>query len=794
MPHTSASAYVNLINNEGAMRHYTTAKPTATMFRHRSVQHPVFAQGWYHENMDKGASAYLGESLTYTASRNKDVHCDTLVQFDLPGIGNAQYIDSFAGNQDRWLEVLHPDLQHRYEQVAATQSGSGFTTHSISENLCRLNAGSSANGAIRKESGQPFWCDGVALAAIKSIEYSLGGQRMDRHDKHALYTWHLLNNVNVPYKMLGLAESRDNNDLELKRDSMAFQRKYCPAVFTFCRHPSMAIPLISNIYNNLVINMELEPFTALIRNYSGAGNSAGSSVNSVTTHTDLDASTAVLAPPPHTAALGHTKADVAAAMEALPKTTQFYTFAREKETTLAASRARGRNLYTAQVSGLGSAALSATTVTQAQCPVAMVSRVFFLGPQERYAFASNAHCQVVEACQRVKHSVTNQSSYTFRTDTLQNSCSSIYVCPLYRRQLACNEHFDYGGAIDYIRRCSFPAISTVQFTTGGADLYSAADESFFLHVQPYVHNSNVACSGRRAYPMHFGAKQNGKGPVQFLGGVNLSRSPNSQVTIEFAANLWAKASDETEVADVQLAAGTSTIMEVEFVVWNYKRVFFSLNSHIFACLYGCSWLVSNIKTNFCVCVCMSIYCELCEFLLHSVLCYRGGVGGYVLLLLAICIVQHLHGLCMCIAHLVACLHIACWVGIAGTSSPSPTTRCKEDPDQQSSVLNRHGLYSNIKILYQTTQAFTVPTFYLERWKVIPGHPNHQASTHGRIRGKHKVMKPHVDPIDGYSRLILGGKGVSWMSKRTLCAALFPTSPYGARPQTRTPVSIGSCFS
>ena len=44
------------------------------------------------------------------------------------------------------------------------------------------------------------------MAMIMGVEYQLGGQRMDRHDKHTLYTWHLLNQVNVPYKMLGLAE------------------------------------------------------------------------------------------------------------------------------------------------------------------------------------------------------------------------------------------------------------------------------------------------------------------------------------------------------------------------------------------------------------------------------------------------------------------------------------------------------------------------------------------------------------------------------------------------------------
>lgn len=596
--HTNANAYVQSINQQGAMATYTTAKPTATMFRYTSVHHPAFAQGWYHENFDKGASAYLGDSLTYTASRNKDVHCDTLIQYDLPGIGNVQYLTDSGtppASESRWAEVLHPDLQVRYNEIAQIQTGTAYETYSISEDLLSLYAGSGANGAIRKGSGQPHWCDGVALAAIKGVEYTLGGQRMDRHDKHAMYTWHLLNNVNVPFKMMGLAESRENNDYELKTDSMAFQRKYAPLCFTFCRHPSMAIPLISNIYNNLVINVDLEPFHALIKNYSGAGNSAGGTVNQVIPHVTTLAANFV-AGPGQLSASGYITdskiiSDLAAISGGSASGKQFYTFVRKNEDTLAASRSRGRNLACAQdaaTSALGSTVLTATNLAQTQCPVAVVSRVFFLGPQERYAFASNAHCQVVEACQRIKSQITNQPSYTFRTDTLQNSCSSLYVVPLYRRQLACNEHFDYGGAYDYMRQRSFPAISSIKFTTGGADLYAEADESFFRHVQPSVHNANVCPGGRRAYPLHLGAKQNGKGPVQFLGGVNLSRSPNSQVTIAFPTNLWAAATGETENDDLsaplgafQLPADTSTIMEVEFVVWNY-----------------------------------------------NVLCYRGGVGGF----------------------------------------------------------------------------------------------------------------------------------------------------------------------
>jgi hypothetical protein len=569
------------------------------------VHFTVFGQGWFHENFDKGASAYLGETLTYTASRNCDIHCETLIQMDLPGIGNYQVT---ANGEDtpanEAVEILHPHSQLGPRYSEASGVAAGTRKYYVTE--ASVDHTDAASNFVRTRSGQPHYCDGVALAAVKWAEYMLGGQRMDRHDKHTLYTWHLLNNVNIPYKMLGLAESRAHHDIELKLDSMAFQRKYCPLVFSFCRHPAMAIPLISNMYNNLSIQCELEPFSALIKNYSGAGNNGAQSTSSV----QLNAAT------------------TPTGFGAISDNIQFFTMKRKHEETLTASRARGRDLRTANLNGFGTDALAATDLAQANFPVAVVSRVFFLGPQERYAFASNAHCQVVEACQRVKHSITQQSSYTFRTDTLQNACSVMYVCPIYKPNKAANEHFDYGGVYDHIRDRSFPALTTLQFTTNGADLYAEADESFFRLVQPYVHHANVAGGDRKIYPMNFGSKVNGKGAVQYMSAVNLSRSVNSQATLGFASNLWAYNSDADDQATIANGTpATSTTLEVEFVVWNY-----------------------------------------------NVLCYRGGIGGYVIL----------HVLCN-LFHCIVCVlckgvdsHMMYrYFGIIGISSPRRTTQSKE---------------------------------------------------------------------------------------------------------------------
>ena len=91
MPFTNANGPVHLLASQGTFARFSTEKPTMTFFRYNAQQCTSFGQCWFFENFDKGASAYLGESLTYTASRNKDIHGDTLIAVDLPGIGNFQW-------------------------------------------------------------------------------------------------------------------------------------------------------------------------------------------------------------------------------------------------------------------------------------------------------------------------------------------------------------------------------------------------------------------------------------------------------------------------------------------------------------------------------------------------------------------------------------------------------------------------------------------------------------------------------------------------------------------------------
>ena len=558
---TTASAPVMMLYIGGAIAQFLSAMPDATAFRYTAVRFTTFGQAWYFENFSKGATSYLGESLTYEATRNKDIHEATYVRYELPGLMNVQNcLDNTTDSTTYTLvEIVNSALATRYEVIAETTRASVSEEYFCASDVAAI--GSTSALYRRRHEGQPYYTDGVAIAAIKSVDFEIGGQRMDRHDKYAIYTWLMLNSgsIGVPHDMCGLSSS--SNSLELKEASMAFQVKYCPLVFSFCRAPSMGAPLISNMYNNLTLRMEFEPFSALICNYSGSGVSGSSGASRVFNQAALT-QTHVMGSGTFTAPAGLDEVDI---------NTQWYTRARKNELTLAESYARGRDLRTSNKCGYQTtAALTDTDLVQSNFPVSIVSRAYFLGPEERTAFASNAFNQIVECCQRLTETTTQAASKTFRVDQFQNAASTFYVCPIVKTSLAYNSYFDFGGAFDYIRQRTFPAITTIELSTNGAVLYQASDESFFRMVQPYAHHSNVLPWYRRVYAMNFGIRANARGPVQANGYMNFSRTANAMVTITFASNIWASHADGNDGVLANPTASTSTSVQLLFIVWNYN--------------------------------------------------------------------------------------------------------------------------------------------------------------------------------------------------------------------------------
>ena len=618
---TTASAPVMMLYIGGAIAQFLSVMPDATAFRYTAVRFTTFGQAWYFENFSKGATSYLGESLTYEATRNKDIHEATYVRYELPGIGNVQTWGDLApvargagesaSDFTPWgatapaaqiYEVLHDDICPKYQEAVSTKQtynefrlvpvvaiSWGDTVGANPSEMVSLSnqyyketnsscvaesyfTTSDTTNFKRKGEGQPYYTDGVAIAAIKSVDFEIGGQRMDRHDKYAIYTWLMLNSgsIGVPLDMCGLATTTTQRNLELKRASMAFQVKYCPLIFSFCRAPSMGVPLISNMYNNLTLRIEFEPFSALICNYSGTGLNGAQGTTAVKPSVILtpdgtgthDGRAYPSAPARN---FGGASIGIVAA------STQFYTRVRKNEDTLANSYARTIDLQPGNnfigITASTSATVLSSNLTQEHFGVSIVSKAYFLGPEERTAFASNAFNQIVECCQRIMLSTTQSASQAYRIDQFQNAASSMYVCPIYKPNLANNQYFTHGGAYDHVRDQTWPAVNTVELSTNGAVLYQAADESFYRQVQPFAHHSNVLPPWRRVYALNFGIRANAMfKPVQANGYLNWSRTANAMLTLTHPDNLWATASN----AALHVTPTASTLLQILVVVWNYN--------------------------------------------------------------------------------------------------------------------------------------------------------------------------------------------------------------------------------
>ena len=124
---TVANGAVLQLHAGGNMAEYLSGDPDATAFRYTSVRFTSFGMAWFFENFDKGAASYLGETLTYTASRNCDIHEMTLFRYELPGIGNFQtHNDSAPQGTDvgtavqiQVFEVLHDEICVPYQTLVS---------------------------------------------------------------------------------------------------------------------------------------------------------------------------------------------------------------------------------------------------------------------------------------------------------------------------------------------------------------------------------------------------------------------------------------------------------------------------------------------------------------------------------------------------------------------------------------------------------------------------------------------------------------------------------------------------
>jgi hypothetical protein len=78
-----------------------------------------------------------------------------------------------------------------------------------------------------------------------------------------------------------------------------------------------------------------------------------------------------------------------------------------------------------------------------------------------------------------------------------------------------------------------------------------------------------------------------------------------------------------------------------------------------------------------------------------------------------------------------------------------------------------------------------PRHISEEWRDIPGIEGYEVSSLGRVRTKPKILKPYLNPSNGYLTIRLGRRQFNGPIHRLVCLAF-----HGPPPQERMDVAHG----
>lgn len=101
------------------------------------------------------------------------------------------------------------------------------------------------------------WVRKIGLALIKTIEIEIGGQLIDRHYGDWLNIWLELTQRQSPALKNMIGDTPELNNFTNGKDPYTL---YIPLQFWFCRDSTLALPMVSLIYSEVRINLELNDF------------------------------------------------------------------------------------------------------------------------------------------------------------------------------------------------------------------------------------------------------------------------------------------------------------------------------------------------------------------------------------------------------------------------------------------------------------------------------------------------------------------------------------------------------
>lgn len=154
--------------------------------------------------------------------------------------------------------------------------------------VCRIARNGDLVGACYVEVNLPAgddstnddWCNRVGFRLLKQVELRIGGQMIDRQTGLWMHVWSELTHSDEQKRLLDslVGESNANGDPAGSKKNDEETKLFIPLMFSFCRNPGLALPLIALQYHEVELHIE---FSTLAECKSSAGSADPFSNNKV---------------------------------------------------------------------------------------------------------------------------------------------------------------------------------------------------------------------------------------------------------------------------------------------------------------------------------------------------------------------------------------------------------------------------------------------------------------------------------------------------------------------------------
>lgn len=134
--------------------------------------------------------------------------------------------------------------------------------------VCKVSRNGDLMGPVYVETTLPAiagsesdnWCNRVGFRLLKQVELRVGGQMIDRHYSTWMHVWseltHTTDQKALLDKLVG-AKAADGAPLD-DASELEGRTLHIPLLFSFCRNPGLALPLIALQYHEVEIHIEFE--------------------------------------------------------------------------------------------------------------------------------------------------------------------------------------------------------------------------------------------------------------------------------------------------------------------------------------------------------------------------------------------------------------------------------------------------------------------------------------------------------------------------------------------------------